>query len=110
MAERRKGEEHFLLNLKKLAGSHRVDPGKFSKRVNGRAGFLVTMFAVLFIILIVKVGYITFEKSDDYKMQVLSQQQYSSTEIPYKRGAILDRNGAVLRAERILGEFVYSLL
>ena len=106
MAERRKEEEHFLLNLKKLAGSHRVDPVKFSKRVNGRAGFLVTMFAVLFIILIVKVGSIMIEKGDDYKMQVLSQQQYSSTEIPYKRGAILDRNGAVLAQS----EKVYKLI
>lgn len=46
------------------------------------------------------------ENGEEYKKQVLSQQQYSSTTIPYKRGEILDSKGTKLAAS----EKVYDLV
>lgn len=36
------------------------------------------------------------DNGEDYKKQVLSQQEYDSTTIPFKRGSIVDSNGTVL--------------
>jgi stage V sporulation protein D (sporulation-specific penicillin-binding protein) len=36
------------------------------------------------------------DNGEEYKKQVLSQQEYDSTTIPFKRGEILDANGTVL--------------
>ena len=36
------------------------------------------------------------DNGEDYKKQVLSQQEYDSTTIPFKRGEIVDSNGTVL--------------
>ncbi|MFV0528721.1 MAG: peptidoglycan D,D-transpeptidase FtsI family protein [Lachnospiraceae bacterium] len=46
----------------------------------------------------VRIVYINASKGEEYKKQVLSQnqQQYDSQVIPYKRGDILDTNGTVL--------------
>ena len=45
-------------------------------------------------------------KGEDYSKIVLSQQGYSSTVIPFKRGTIMDRNQTVLAAS----EQVYNLI
>lgn len=39
---------------------------------------------------------ITRDNGEEYKKQVLSQQEYDSTTIPFKRGNIVDSNGTVL--------------
>ena len=39
---------------------------------------------------------ITRDNGEEYKRQVLSQQQYDSTTIPFKRGDIVDANGTIL--------------
>lgn len=39
---------------------------------------------------------ITRDNGEEYKKQVLSQQEYDSTTIPFKRGEILDAKGTVL--------------
>ena len=52
--------------------------------------------ALLFVIVIGRLTYFSVIKNDMYKRQVLSQQKYSSTTLPYKRGDILDRDGNVL--------------
>lgn len=36
------------------------------------------------------------DDGEEYKKQVLSQQEYDSTTIPFKRGAIVDSNGTIL--------------
>ncbi|MBP3477225.1 MAG: cell division protein FtsI [Lachnospiraceae bacterium] len=36
------------------------------------------------------------DNGEEYKKQVLSQQEYDSTTIPFKRGAIVDSNGTIL--------------
>lgn len=45
-------------------------------------------------------------KKEDYNQIVLSQQEYDSRVIPFKRGAILDRNGTYLATS----EKVYNLI
>lgn len=60
------------------------------------------LLVLFFLILIVFAGFsfrlflITRDNGEEYKKQVLSQQQYDSTTIPFKRGDIVDSNGTVL--------------
>ena len=54
------------------------------------------IIAILFVILIGRLVYFSIFKNGIYKRQVLSQQNYSSETIPYKRGDILDRDGNTL--------------
>lgn len=49
---------------------------------------------------------ITSTSEAKYKKQVLSQQKYDSTTLPYKRGEILDRNGSTLA----YSEKVYNVI
>ena len=55
-------------------------------------GFIALLFAVL----IGRLVYFSVFKNGIYKRQVLSQQNYSSETLPYKRGDILDRDGNTL--------------
>ena len=70
---------------------------------------LVTLF---FLVLLAFVGLsarlimINRENGEQYKKQVLSQQSYSSTTLPFKRGDILDSNGIKLATS----EKVYNLI
>ena len=63
-------------------------------------------FIVLMALLIVRLVYINASSGDAYNKQVLSQLNYSSTTIPYRRGDITDRNGTVLATS----EKVYNLI
>ncbi len=51
---------------------------------------------VAFIGLSVRLILINKDKGNDYKKQVLSQLEYDSVTIPFKRGEILDANGTIL--------------
>lgn len=70
------------------------------KRLNNamkkRTIIACAFIALLFVIVIGRLTYFSVIKNDMYKRQVLSQQKYSSTTLPYKRGDILDRDGNVL--------------
>ncbi len=57
---------------------------------------------LLFVFLVYRVVTIMRDNGEQYKKQVLAQQQYDSVTIPYQRGAILDRNGTMLAySERV---------
>ncbi len=56
--------------------------------------------------LIGRLIYITSTSEAKYKKQVLSQQQYDSSVLPFKRGEILDRNGSTLA----FSEKVYNVI
>lgn len=56
--------------------------------------FMIIMAA--FIGLSARLFLITRDNGEEYKKQVLSQQEYDSTTIPFKRGEILDAKGTVL--------------
>lgn len=70
------------------------------KRLNNamkkRTIFACAFIALLFVIVIGRLTYFSVIKNDMYKRQVLSQQKYTSTTLPYKRGDILDRDGNIL--------------
>lgn len=60
---------------------------------------LVVLFVLVllaFVALTVRLFAINKEEGDSYKKQVLSQQEYDSRVLPYKRGDIEDRNGSKL--------------
>ena len=61
-----------------------------------RTIFACAFIALLFVILIGRLVYFSVFKNNIYKRQVLSQQNYSSETLPYKRGDILDRDGNIL--------------
>ena len=50
--------------------------------------------------------YINTEEGEEYERQILSQQRYDSSTIPYKRGDILDTKGSVLATS----EKVYNVI
>ncbi len=66
--------------------------------------FIIVAAALLF--LVIRIVVIIYADGDDYSKTILSQQNYNSTTIPFKRGTILDRNQTVLAAS----EQVYNLI
>ena len=54
----------------------------------------------------VRLFWLVKEKENTYQKRVLSQQQYSSTTIPYRRGDIVDASGTKLATS----EKVYNLI
>lgn len=67
---------------------------------------LVVAVVLAFAALGVRLYLLVRDHGDSYKRQVLSQQEYSSTTIPFKRGNIVDCNGTVLATSRK----VYNLI
>ncbi len=70
---------------------------------------LLVMFLVIlasFVGLSYRLFAITRDRGEKYKKQVLSQQRYDSTTIPYKRGSILDANGSIMASS----EKVYNVI
>ena len=67
---------------------------------------LIMVVVVLFLFLIYRLFDITKDNGSAYKKQILSQQKYDSTTIPYKRGSIFDTNGNVLASS----EKVYNVI
>ncbi len=57
---------------------------------------LFLLILTAFIGLSIRLILINKDKGNDYKKQVLSQLEYDSVTIPFKRGEILDANGTVL--------------
>lgn len=75
---------------------------RFSKKMQIK---LMAIFAFILFILVglnIRIAYIMAKSGDKYAKQVLSQQQYDSRTLPFKRGDILDRNGNVLaKSEKV---------
>lgn len=70
---------------------------------------LVVLFSLVllaFVGLSIRLAMINKESGEKYKKQVLSQQEYSSTTLPYRRGSIKDCNGISLA----VSEKVYNLV
>ena len=70
---------------------------------------LLIVFSFLLLCICVLIGrliYINLSKSDTYTRIVMTQMNYDSQTIPFKRGDILDRNGTVL----VTSEKVYNLI
>lgn len=71
-------------------------PFKFLIRMKKK--LFVLFFAIIAILLIIigKIAWIELKSGERYEKIVLSQQEYSSRVIPFRRGDIVDRKGTVL--------------
>ncbi len=87
MAARRGKKEGFVKN-------------RFTVKMQKKLVILVTVVLLAFAALSVRLYLLVRDNGDSYKRQVLSQQEYSSTTIPFKRGNIVDCNGTVLATSR----------
>ena len=59
--------------------------------------FIIYLHVLMSLIMLsIRLILINRDKGNDYKKQVLSQLEYDSVTIPFKRGEILDANGTVL--------------
>ena len=88
------------------AGAGLDKKNKFTIRMQRKLVVLFCLVLLAFAGLSVRLILINRDNGDSYKKQVLSQQQYSSTTIPYKRGEILDNKGTKLASS----EKVYDLV
>lgn len=96
--------------------TYRIKAGVSLKSKTKQSKFTIKMqkklVVLFFIILLAFVGLsyrlfiITRDNGEQYKKQVLSQQRYDSTTLPYKRGSILDANGSILASS----EKVYNVI
>lgn len=79
---------------------------KFTMRMQKKLVVLFMLVLLAFAGLFYRLYAITRDNGERYKKQVLSQQSYDSTTIPYKRGSILDANGSILASS----EKVYNVI
>lgn len=81
-------------------------PRRFARSNRRKLLISFSVMVALMAMLIVRLTYINATSSDKYSKQVLSQLNYNSTTIPYRRGDITDRNGTILATS----EKVYNLI
>ncbi len=75
---------------------------KYNNSIRSRLVLFCIVAAVALIALIVRLFVINATSGEDYEINILSQQDYSSTVIMSRRGTITDRNGTILAtSERI---------
>ncbi|MDO4331069.1 MAG: penicillin-binding transpeptidase domain-containing protein [Eubacteriales bacterium] len=103
MDKRNRNETQSMSGKKKSRGTSR---NKFTKKMQKKLVVLFGLVLLAFAGLSARLIIINRENGEKYKKQVLSQQQYSSTTIPYKRGEILDSKGTKLA----VSEKVYDLV
>ncbi len=86
---------------KKKTGKH-----KFTSKMQRKLVVVYVIGLLAFAGLSVRLVWLATEKENQYQKQVLSQQQYASSIIPYRRGDIVDANGTKLATS----EKVYNLV
>lgn len=69
---------------------------RFNKKMSRNLGIVYVLIVGFLFVLCGKIAYLNVAKGDNYSIQVLQQQSFTSRVIPYKRGDIKDRNGNVL--------------
>ncbi|MBR5798608.1 MAG: cell division protein FtsI [Lachnospiraceae bacterium] len=73
---------------------------KFTMKMQKKLVVLFIFVLLAFAGLAYRLFVITRDNGEHYKKQVLAQQKYDSTTIPFKRGSILDANGSILAASK----------
>lgn len=68
----------------------------FLKRMRKQLLIVLCAFSAFFLILVVRIIQINASNGKKYEQRVLSQKNYDSLIVPFKRGEILDANGTVL--------------
>jgi stage V sporulation protein D (sporulation-specific penicillin-binding protein) len=79
---------------------------KFNYKMQTKLAVLFLIVMLAFVGLSIRLIYINKENGETYKKQVLSQQEYDSVTLPFKRGEILDAKGTKLA----YSEKVYNLV
>ena len=79
----------------------RIKSGKkkrktFTRRMRGHLLFLLLVLSAAFLFVLGKIIYLNIAKGDKYSQRVLSQNNYISVTVPFKRGDIYDCNGSIL--------------
>lgn len=69
---------------------------RFTIKMQKKLVVLFMMVLLVFAGLSAQLYLITRDNGEEYKQKVLSQQEYDSTTIPFKRGNIVDSNGTIL--------------
>lgn len=84
---------------------------KFTIKMQKKLVVLCCFILLAFVGLTYRLFVINRDDGEKYKKQVLSQQRYDSTTLPYKRGTILDANGSVLAtSEKVYNVILDSVL
>ena len=81
---------------RQIRRSRRKKPKKLLRRMHNKLYIVFGVLCILFVALIFRLMYIEYTSREKYEKIVLSQQEYDSTIIPYKRGDIVDSKGTVL--------------
>lgn len=89
-----------------MTGNERKRVPQFTGKMRKKLVTLFFLVLLAFAALSVRLIMISEENGEQYKKQILSQQSYSSTTLPFKRGDILDANGVKLATS----EKVYNLI
>lgn len=84
------------MNSKKKKRRRVKGPAVFDREMRIKVGVAFSVVVLALVFLVGVVIYKNTVKGEEYAINVLEQQNYSSTTIPYKRGDIIDRNGVVL--------------
>lgn len=79
---------------------------KFTTKMQKKLAILFILVLLAFVGLSARLILINRENGEEYKKQVLSQQQYDSKTLPYRRGDIIDRKGTKLA----VSEKVYNVI
>ena len=69
---------------------------KFNRQMYTKLAIVFWIIVLALFALCARITYLNVKKGDEYSIQVLEQQSFTSRTIPYKRGDIKDRNGNVL--------------
>lgn len=88
----------------KVRRAKKKEVKKFKYWMQATLVFVFSAIVAVFLVLLVRLAFLSGE--DKYEKSALAQQSYVSSVIPYKRGAILDRNGNVLAAS----DLIYHLI
>lgn len=86
--------------------ARRKQDKRFGSRMQKKLVVLYVMVLLAFVGLSIQLIRIARDKEDEYTRQVLSQRQYDSTTIPFRRGDIVDANGTQLA----VSENVYNVI
>lgn len=70
----------------------------FNKKMQSKLLVFLGLLFIAYAVVVVRLTYINVKSGKKYEKQVLSQQRYDSTTLPFQRGEIRDRKGTVLAA------------
>ncbi len=100
---------YLLRGVRKLSQKRRrmkKTKNRFNMKMQKKLVVLYVLVLLAFVGLSIRLVWIYQKDGEKYKKQILSQQEYDSISLPYKRGEILDANGTKLA----YSEKVYNLV